>query len=117
MIYTLIAAVSGTAGGVAVSVLNDLLSRACLKRNPALLLSLWGVRQLLNVLYLAALYLLSSVFSLEPIPLLAGGALGVTVPSIFFTRRLVKMNDATGKSPEASEKTYVQKEKSDSKNG
>lgn len=87
-------------GGVAVAVLNDWMSRAVLKRNPAHITYFFVIRQIFNVAYLAALFFLASALSWNMIALLAGGALGVTLPAFFFARRLVKLNDAAGKDDE-----------------
>lgn len=89
-----IGAAAACAGGVAVALINDRLSRAVLRRRPALLPSFFAVRQLINVLYLAALYFLSRVLPWGLLPLLIGGALGVTVPSMLLALRLARRNDA-----------------------
>lgn len=80
--------------GAAVAWLNDCISRAAFKRSPSLLLSLSVVRQMISVLYLVALYFLSRVLPWGLAPLLIGGGLGVTLPSILFACRLARKNDA-----------------------
>lgn len=51
-------------------------------------------RMIINVGYLVLLYFLSRKLSLNLIALLAGGALGLTIPNIFFTSRLMKETSA-----------------------
>lgn len=90
----LVGFVLALAGGVAIAALNDRMARAALRRGPTQLSALFVVRQILNVSYLAALFLLSGLLPWDTVALLLGGALGITVPSIFFAGRLVKLNDA-----------------------
>ena len=89
-----IGAAFAAAGGVLIAFVTDWISRAALARNPATLPSFFIVRQILNIAYLAALYFLARVLPWGVLPLLIGGALGITVPSFFFARRLVRLNDA-----------------------
>lgn len=86
--------IPGAAGGVAVAALNDLLLRTAIKRKRESIAAFYIARQMINVLYLAALYLLSRALGLDAAAILAGGAIGITLPSIFFTKRLVRINDA-----------------------
>ena len=87
--------------GLAVAVVNYGINLSVLKKKPAALTSLSVVRQALNVGCLAAAYLLSKVLPWDSAPLLIGAALGLTVPSVLFSLRLAKQNDAmsTGKTP------------------
>ena len=80
--------------GVLLAALNDRLTRMVLKRNPSFLIPFFVVRQLINVSYLVALYFLSPVLPWDMAPVLIGGALGITVPSILFAARLARQNDA-----------------------
>lgn len=90
----LVGFVLALAGGAAIAALNDRLARAALRKGAAQLSALFVVRQILNVSYLAGLFLLSGILPWDMAALLIGGALGITLPSFFFARRLVKLNDA-----------------------
>lgn len=81
-------------GGCAVSALNYGINLRVLKRRPAALASMSIVREILSVVYLAAAYLLANVLPWGYVPLLVGAALGLTIPSIFLSFRLAKINDA-----------------------
>ena len=107
----LVGFVLALAGGAAIAALNDRLARAALQKGAAQLSALFVVRQVLNVSYLAALFLLSGLLPWDMAALLIGGVLGITVPSIFFTRRLVKRNDALNR--EERDKARKQLEDSD----
>ena len=90
------------AAGLAVAGINYGVNLSVLKKKPAALASLSVVRQALNVGCLAAAYFLSKVLPWDSAPLLIGAALGLTIPSVLFSLRLAKQNDAmsTGKTPE-----------------
>ena len=107
----LVGFVLALASGAAIAALNGRLARAALQKGAAQLSALFVVRQVLNVSYLAALFLLSGLLPWDMAALLIGGALGITVPSIFFTRRLVKRNDALNR--EERDKARKQLEDSD----
>lgn len=82
------------AGGVAIAAANACISRAAYFQNESRLTACFLVRQLLNVGYLVALYFLSDILPWDAVPLLLGGALGLTLPSFYFVRRMVARNDA-----------------------
>ena len=88
--------------GAAVSAVNYALNRHALKTRPSSLASLSVVRQLLNVGALAAAFFLSRVLPWGSTPLLVGTALGLTVPSVLFSLRLAKENDALSQPPQSS---------------
>ena len=76
--------------GVLLAFGNDAMTRAVCKRKPSLLVPFFAARQIVNIAYLAALYFLSPALPWGATPLLVGGALGVTVPSVFLASRLAK---------------------------
>lgn len=81
-------------GGCAVAALNDWINRRTLKNDPDRLPSMSIVRELLSLAYFVAVYLLRVILPWETLPLLIGAALGLTIPSILFSLRLAKLNDA-----------------------
>ena len=83
-------------GGVAIAVVNARISQAAYFRNTSRLSLCFLARQLLNVGYLVALYFLSDILPWDAVTLLLGGALGLTLPSFYFVRRMVARNDAEG---------------------
>ena len=67
--------------------------RHALKTKPDAYALVQIAKQLAQIGFLALVYLLGGRTPWDRIWLLAGGALGVTLPMIFFTVRLVKLND------------------------
>ena len=90
----IIGAVLAVLGGCVIAVINDRLNRWAIWKKPGLLGSVSVLREMLNVAYLVAVYLLRSVLPWALAPLLIGAAVGLTVPSILFSLRLAKENDA-----------------------
>lgn len=84
-------------GGVGIAALNAALTKAVLKKKPSALASFFTVRQILNIGYLAAVYFLAKVLPWDLFPLLIGAALGITLPSFFFTAQIAKLNDSLHK--------------------
>lgn len=85
-------------GGTALSVLGYCLARLALKRNEKQYPLVSVVRQLFSVVYLAALFLIGRKPPLHLYSLLIGGALGLTVPALFLTVKLLKMTKETNES-------------------
>ena len=81
-------------GGAAVSVLNYRLNLRALRKKPSALASLAVLRQALSVAYLVAVFLLARVLPWGMVPLLAGAAVGLTVPAVLLSLKLAKINDA-----------------------
>lgn len=93
MIGNAVGAAIAFLAGVAVSALNYLLSKRVLQRAPEKYASMTVARQMIQVLYLVAVFFVGERISVSVIWLLVGAALGVTVPSFYFTMRLVRIND------------------------
>ncbi len=94
VIAALLAALTG--GGLAY-VNYRLTAYAAGKQTTTTLSLIPVVRMLLSVGYLAALYLLGQATALDTVWLLAGGAVGLTLPALAFTVLLVKkLPDTTG---------------------
>ena len=80
--------------GVAVAWVNFAVSRHVLRKNPEKYAGTTLVRQLIQVAYLVALFFLGAYTPWDRNWLLIGGGIGVTLPMIFFTYYLVKLNDS-----------------------
>ena len=80
--------------GVAIAWLNYRLSCRVLKKDPAKYAAAAPFRQLLQIAYLAALFLLGVYTPWDRIWLLVGGCLGITLPMIYFTYKLVSLNNS-----------------------
>lgn len=89
--------------GVAVAALNHLLSCFILKKAPAQYGAGTVLRQLIHIGFLCALYFLGGYTHWDRLYLLVGGALGVTLPMIWFTSRLLKLNNAQQQQPNGKE--------------
>ena len=79
-------------GGL-ISYINYALSKYILKTRPNIYASTHLLRQLIGIGYLAILYLYGDRTPYNPIWLLLGGCLGITIPMFYFTFRLVKINN------------------------
>ena len=84
-------------GGTVLAVLGYLLARQVLKRRERAYPLVSVVRQIFSVGYLAALFLIGRRTDWNLYSLLIGGALGLTVPALILTVRLLKTADKTGK--------------------
>lgn len=70
------------------------LSRRALKKDPSRYAAVQVVKQLVQIAFLVLLFLLGDRTPWDRIWLLAGGCLGITLPMLWFTVRLVKLNDS-----------------------
>lgn len=87
-------AVLAFAAGVALAAVNYLISRRVLKKAPDKYVAAHVAEQTVQVLFLVALFVFGDRTGWDRLWLTAGGCLGVTVPMIWFTRRLVRLNDS-----------------------
>lgn len=88
----LMAAAAFVCGG-ALSYVNYRISCHYIKKGIDRLSAGAMVRQVLDTVYLLALFVIGKSMALNPWFLLIGGALGITVASAYFTSRLVKQSD------------------------
>ena len=79
--------------GVCLSAASYAFARFVLKKHPQRYLSAQVVRQLVTILFVVALFALGEYTPWGRKPLLVGGVLGVTLPMIWFTYRLVRLNE------------------------
>lgn len=94
MSFWLWGAVFAFLGGAAVGFVNYLLSRLVLCKKTEWFSFISVARQLLQVGYLVILFFIAPHTPWEQLPLLVGGALGITLTMFFFTARLMKLNDS-----------------------
>ena len=80
--------------GAAIAWAGYALSRRTLEKRPGLYAAVQAVKQLVQIGFLVLLFLLGDRTGWDRIWLTVGGALGVTLPMVFFTARLVKLNDS-----------------------
>ena len=73
---------------------NYVFSKIILKKQPSKYAGMQIVRSIIQVLYLFFLYILGGYTPWERMYLLVGGCLGITLPMILFTYKLVKYNDS-----------------------
>lgn len=78
--------------GFCVSLLNFLLSREILKKHPDKYAFSSVLRQIIQIAYLVAVYLVSGHTPWDTWYMLIGGVLGVTVPMFYFTHKLLQIN-------------------------
>ncbi len=103
MAHNIIGALICAAAGVLVAYVNYVLSRKILSTCPEKFAISTALRQVIQVGYLAAVYLIGSGFSVNIVYLLAGAVIGMTVPMLFFTKKLVTFNEALAHRTESRE--------------
>lgn len=89
--------------GVVISFLNYLISKQVLLKNPQKYSFTTIMRQVLQVLFLVAVYFIGQKTRFDIFYLLIGAALGITIPMFYFTGKLVKINDSVQKDKKAKE--------------
>ncbi len=77
-------------GGALIAWGNSCLTDWAARRSERWLYMLSPLRMLFSVGYLTAVYFLAPITPWERLPLLCGAVVGLTVPMIFFTVRLVR---------------------------
>ncbi len=88
--------------GIGIAAVCYGISRTMLLRHPKHYAAADILRQLLQIGYLVALFCLGSYTPWDKLWLVIGGGLGLTLPMIFFTYRLVKLNDTLDKKEDSS---------------
>ncbi len=77
-------------GGALIAWGNSCMTDWAGRRSERWLYMLSPLRMLFSVGYLTAIYFLAPLTPWELVPLLCGAVVGLTVPSVFFTVRLVR---------------------------
>lgn len=91
---TVIAATVAAAIGLLISFLNYLISKKVLIAAPGKYSAVTVIRQLLQIGYLALVYFTGTrLQSVDATYLLVGAVLGMTLPMIFFTKKLIAVNE------------------------
>lgn len=89
--------------GIAIAAVNYAFSRYVIKKHsdkyPATII----VRQVIQVTYLALVFFFGEYTPWDRMWLLVGGCLGITIPMIWFTIRLVKLNNSLSRKEESSD--------------
>jgi len=80
--------------GFIISAVNYAISKYILKKHTSKYPYLQFIRLPLQIGYLVVLYFCRGFVPCSVNWLLIGGAMGITIPSFFFTYKLVKINDA-----------------------
>ena len=83
--------------GVGISAINFAISKYFVKHKPEHFAAVQLVRQPIQIAYLLLIYFFAAYTPFDRLWLLVGGALGITVPMLFFTVKLVKLNDSVNK--------------------
>lgn len=94
----LVGAIITFALGVGVASLNFLLSKAILTKQPEKYAFSTVLRQIIQILYIVAVYFITPYTPWDLWYLEIGAVLGVTIPMIYFTHKLIKINDTIIKS-------------------
>lgn len=87
-----IGAAAAFAAGVLISFCNYKISQYFLKKRPDRLSLASVLRQPIQVLYIVALFFGAKYTPWDKTFVLIGGALGITLPMLIFTSRLLKVN-------------------------
>lgn len=94
MTHNIIGAVLAIVGGIGVAFLNYFLSKTVLLKTPDKYSMVTVLRQVFQVGFLAIVYFIGDKIEyVNSIFLLVGAVLGMTVPMIFFTKKLLSIND------------------------
>ena len=110
MLPDIVGAVAATALGIGISALNYYISRLMLLKCPDKFAYSTVFRTLVLVLFLIATYFIGSLTPCDLTWLLVGAALGATLPSFFFTSRLLKLNQKLMLEKKTSENTKEKEE-------
>ena len=90
----IVGAIFSFALGIVVAYLNFLLSKAILTKQPEKYAISTVLRQVIQIIYIVAVYFVSTVAPWDMWYMLIGAVLGVTIPMIYFTHKLIKINDS-----------------------
>lgn len=109
MTNNILGAAAALVAGVAVALVNYLLSKKVLVKAPEKYALVTVARQILQIGFLVLVYLIGAKAQLADIAyLLVGAVIGMTVPMIFFTKKLLTVNQSA---------SAVKKEKEDEADG
>lgn len=93
MISDIIGAVFAATVGVGVAFVNYLISKAVLAKIPEKYSAATVLRQIVQIVFLVIVYFVGQKTGYDPIYLLVGAVLGMTVPMFMFTKKLLSLNE------------------------
>ena len=85
------------AAGIVIATINYYISKYVIKNQPEKYAIITVFRQLIQVFFLVAVFFISKYLPWDRIYLLIAGAVGTTLPMIWFTHRLVKVSQSVAK--------------------
>ena len=94
MAHNIIGAVICALAGFLIAYANYILSRKILETHPEKLALSTVARQVIQVGYLIAVYFIGSGLAVSLTYLLVGAVIGMTVPMLFFTKKLLAVNES-----------------------
>lgn len=89
----IIAAAVAFAAGVLVAALNYLISKAVLQKSPEKFSFVTILRQVIQIAFLVLAFFASQKLELNMVYPFVGAVVGLTVPMLFFTKKLVSFNE------------------------
>ena len=89
--------------GFVLAYLNFLLSKTILTKQPEKYAFSTIIRQVMQIIYIVAVYFVSTVSPWDTWYMLIGAVLGVTVPMIYFTHKLLQLNKTVQSKKEKKE--------------
>ena len=93
MISNIIGAVVVAVVGVGVAFVNYLISKTVLSKIPDKYSATTVLRQIVQIAFLVIVYFISKKTNYDPMYLLVGAVLGITVPMFIFTKKLLTLNE------------------------
>ncbi len=103
MNYDIIGAATAAVTGLFIAFINYLISKKVLIKAPEKFSLITVVRQVIQVGYIVAVYFIGDAAGIEkPAYLLVGAVLGMTLPMLLFTKKLLAVNES--RAAEAKEK-------------
>lgn len=93
MNQNIIGAVIVAAIGVGVAFINYLISKAILTKSPDKYSMTTVIRQIIQIGFLVIVYFASEKTAYDPMYLLIGAVLGITLPMFLFTKKLLSFNE------------------------
>lgn len=98
MVNDIIGVIIAVLCGFLVAVLNYFLSKTVLEKAPAKYSLITIVRQVLQIGFLVIVYFAGSkIQAVNSTYILVGAVLGMTVPMVYFTKKLLSLNQANNK--------------------
>ncbi|MBQ3137577.1 MAG: hypothetical protein IJB74_08880 [Clostridia bacterium] len=103
MAHNIIGALICALAGFIVALVNYLLSKRILETRPEKFAFSAVARQVIQIGYLVTVFFIGSRLTVNLTFLLVGAVLGMTVPMIFFTKKLLSFNESAQMKPKAGE--------------